>query len=45
MIGFLGWLNERGAQKDVAHVNGVRAESVSGFRYHGLIPFTTASPL
>ena len=29
MIGFLGWLNERGAQKEVTHADGVRAESVS----------------
>ena len=45
MIGFLGWLSERGAQEDVAHADGVRAENVSGFGYHGLILFTTASSL
>jgi hypothetical protein len=45
MIGFLGWLNERGVQKDVAHADGVWAESMSGFRYHGLILLTTASSL
>jgi hypothetical protein len=45
MISFLGWLDERDAQKDVTHADGVRAESASGFRYHGLILFTTASSL
>jgi hypothetical protein len=45
MIGFLGWSSERGAQEDVAHADGGRAENVFGFRYHGLILFTTASSL
>jgi hypothetical protein len=36
---------ERAAQPDVAHREAVRVNSVCGFRYHGLILFSTESSL